>query len=116
MIGQEAAAVAAVEDAREAPLVTGQRSHIQQIDHQDVARLDALDMDGAAQHVDDAQLDVLDVGRVVVVLDLSVRPVLALDAEDVARLDRDDGGDIGVPAVVSGDLLLRHRLRQIDLE
>jgi hypothetical protein len=63
-----------------------------------------------------AQLDVLDVSRIVVVLDLAVRPVLALDAEDVARFDRDDGRNVGVPAVVSGDLLLRHRLRQIDLE
>ena len=48
----------AVEYPGEAPLVAGQAADVQDVHHQDVARLDPLDLDGAAQHVDDRQLDV----------------------------------------------------------
>ena len=81
MVGEEATAVIAGEDAGESPLVAPQAADVEDVDDQDVARLGPLDFDRSAQHVHDGQVDVADVVRAVVVLDLAVGPVLAFDPE-----------------------------------
>ncbi len=81
MVGEETAAVVAGEDAGEAPLVAPQAADIEDVDDENVAGLGPFDLDRAAQDVDDRQVDVADVVRAVVVLDLAVGPVLAFDPE-----------------------------------
>jgi hypothetical protein len=49
--------------ARGRPLILGRlhRAELQDVDHQQVARLGALDLDWAAEHVGAGQVDVADV-------------------------------------------------------
>src|SRR5690606_31911065 len=60
--------------------------------------------------------DVPDVVGRVVVADLAVRPLLALDADVGARLDRHGGRDVRVPPVVARYRLVPHGLALVDAE
>ena len=112
---EEAAAVLLGEEAVEAPLALGLGADVEQVDHQQVAGLGALDADRAGQEVDDRQVDVAHVVGGIVVLDEAAGPVVGLDDEVVAGLDRGDHRDVGVPAVVD-HVVVVGRLRQIDLD
>ncbi len=90
--------------------------HVEQVHDQQVARSGALDRDRAAEDVDAGQPDVTDVVGGVVVPDLTVGPVLALDPEHVSGPDRDHGRDVGMPAVVANLGLLVEGLRQVHLK
>ena len=85
MIGQEAAAVLLGEEAVEAPQALLQRADVEQVDHQEIAGLGALDADRAGQEVHDRQIDVAHVVGGIVVLDEAAGPVVGLDDEIVAR-------------------------------
>ena len=115
MIGQEAAAVLLGEEAVETPQAFLQRADVEQIDHQQIAGLGALDADRAGQEVHDRQIDVAHVVGGIVVLDEAAGPVDGLDDEIVAGLDPLHDRDIGVPAVVDLVVLVG-RLRKIDLD
>ena len=52
----------------------------------------------------------------VVVAELGVGPLAALDPELAAGLDRGGGQSVGVPAVVAGDSLVAHGLGLVDAE
>ena len=84
MLGQKAAAVFLREETVEAPQAVGLRADIEQIDHQQVAGLGALDADRARQIVHGRQVDVAHVIGTVVVLDITARPVEGLKDEIVA--------------------------------
>ena len=58
MIGEETAAVLLGEEAVESPQALLQRTDIEQVDHQEIAGLGALDADRAGQEVHDRQVDV----------------------------------------------------------
>ena len=58
MIGEEAAAVLLGEEAVEAPQALRQRADVEQIDHQEIAGLGALDADRAGQEMHDGEVDV----------------------------------------------------------
>ena len=81
-----------------------------------VARLDPLDADGTAEHVAAVEVHVAHIVGGVVVADLAVRPLPALDAELLAGAHAGRGGDLGVEAVVPGDGLLGHGLGRIVAE
>ena len=115
MIGQEAAAVLLGEEAVEAPQALLQRTDVEQVDHQQIAGLGALDADRAGQEVHDRQIDVAHVVGGIVVLDEAAGPVIGLDDEIVARLDPGHHRDVGMPAVVD-HVVFVGRLRQIDLD
>ena len=87
VIGQEAAAVLLGEEAVEAPQALLQRADVEQVDHQQVAGLGALDADRAGQEVHDGEVDVAHVVGGIVVLDEAAGPVIGLDDEIVARID-----------------------------
>ena len=115
MIGQEAAAILLGEEAVEAPQALLQRADVEQIDHEQIAGLGALDADRAGQEMHDRQIDVAHVVGGVVVLDEAAGPVIGLDDEVVARLDPRHHRDIGMPAVVN-HVVVVGRLRKIDLD
>ena len=115
MVGQEAAAVLLGEEAVKAPQALLQRTDVEQIDHQEIAGLGALDADRAGQEVHDRQIDVAHVVGGIVVLDEAAGPVIGLDDEIVAGIDPRHDRNIGVPAVVD-HVVFVGRLREIDLD
>jgi hypothetical protein len=108
VVGEEAAAVLACEDAREPPLRVGQDSHVQDVHHQQVAGFGTLYADGPAEIVHLREVDDLDVVRRIVIGDLTAGPVHALDPKLIAGLHPGHHGNVGVPAVVQ-HVLLRGR-------
>src|SRR5690606_38856195 len=111
------------EDAGVAPPLAGDLSRllrdgadVEDVDDEQVAGLGALDRDGSAQHVAGREVDVAHVVGRVVVADLPVRPLPALDAE--LRAGTDGGGrrDVGVPPVVAGNGLVAHGTGLVDAE
>ena len=90
---EEAAAIALVEDAGEAPGLVLHRLHILDLDEQDVSRFGRLDLEGPGQVVHAGEVDVLDVVGAVVVFDLAAGPVDAFDFDDFAVLDGAREGD-----------------------
>ena len=100
MIGQEAAAVLLGEEAVKTPEAFLQRADVEQVDHQEIAGLGALDADRAGQEVHDRQIDVAHVVGGIVVLDEAAGPVDGLDDEVVARIDPFHDRNVGMPAVV----------------
>ena len=97
-------------------LLTGERAYLEQVDHKEVARLGTLHRERAAEHVDTLEPDVPDIVGRVVVADLTVGPIEALDANHVSGRDLRDRRDIRVPAVVPRERLCVHRLGQVHLE
>ena len=116
VVGEKAAAIFLGEDTGKSPFVAPQRTHIQDVDHQDVAGLGTIHPDRPAQHVNHLQVHIGDVLGVVVVLDLAIRPVFALDPEHISGVDGGHGRNVRVPAVMTWHFLLIHRLGQINLE
>ena len=115
MIGQEAAAILLGEEAVEAPEALLQRTDVEQVDHQQIAGLGALDADRAGQEVHDRQIDVAHVIGGIVVLDEAAGPVIGLDDEIVARVDPRNHRDVGMPPIVD-HVVVVGRLRKIDLD
>ncbi|MNT12322.1 hypothetical protein D3C72_1472450 [compost metagenome] len=115
MIGQEAAAVLLREEAVEAPLAVRLRANVEQIHHEEVARLCAFHAHRAGQEVDDGEVDVTHIVGRVVVLDETAGPVVGLQDEVLAGLDPAGHRDIRMPAVVDVGVLVR-RFGQIDLD
>ncbi len=115
MIGQETAAVLLGEEAVEAPQALLQRSDIEQIDHQEIAGLGALDADRAGQEMHDRQVDVADVVGGIVVLDKAAGPVIGLDDEVVAGIDPRHHRNVGVPAIMD-HVVFVGRTGEIDLD
>src|SRR5262249_47817823 len=70
----------------------------------------------AAQHVANSKVDVSHVVGRVVVAELGVRPLPALDPELTAGSDRGRRGDVRMPPVMTRDGLIRHRLRLVHAE
>jgi hypothetical protein len=123
VVGQEAAAVGLGEDARVAPALAGglpdllrYRPEVEDVDDEQVTRLGALDADRAGEHVRVREVDVADVVGGVVVADLGVCPLAALDAELLARANHRRDRDVGVPSVVPGYRLVPHGLGLVDGE
>ena len=123
VVGEEPAGVGLGEDAGVAPALAGgrpgllrHRAQVEDVDHQQVAGLGALDLDGAAEHVGVGQVDVADVVGGVVVAELGVGPLAALDPELAARPYRGGRRDVGMPAVVAGDGLVAHGSGLVDAE
>ena len=87
MIGEETAAIFFGKNPGETPFITLEGTHFEDVHNEDVARLGTVHPDRAAQDVNNFQVDVSNILRVVVVLDLSIGPVFAFDAEDVAWID-----------------------------
>jgi hypothetical protein len=123
VVGEEPAGVGLGEDAGIAPALPGgrprllgDRAQVEDVDHQQVARFGALDLDGPAEHVGMGQVDVADVVGRVVVAELGVGPLPALDPELTAGLNEGGAWDVGVPAVVAGDGLVAHGLGLVDAE
>src|SRR5215211_3732947 len=104
--------------ARGRPLILGRlhRAELQDVDDQQVARLGALDLDWAAEHVGAGEVDVADVVGRVVVAELGVGPLPALDPELTDWLHEGGTRDVGMPAVVAGDGLVAHGLGLVDAE
>ncbi len=115
MIGQEAAAVLLGKEAVETPQALLQRADVEQIDHQQIARLGALDTDRAGQEVHDRQIDVAHVIGRIVVLDEAAGPVVGLDDEIIARIDPLHHRDLWMPAIVDLVVVVG-RLVEIDLD
>ena len=115
VVGEKAAAVALREEAVEAPQRILLGADVQQLDHQQVARLGALYTHRTGEVVHGGKVDIAHVAGVVVILDRAARPVVGLEDEIVARLDPAGHGNVRMPAVV--DLLVfGGGLVQIDLD
>ena len=71
---------------------------------------------GAAEHVRVGQVDVAYVVGGVVVADLAVGPVAALHTELVSGPHHGGSGDVRVPPVVSGNVLVAHGLAVVDMK
>jgi hypothetical protein len=115
MIGQKAAAVLLGEEAVETPQAFLHRTDVEQIDHQQITRLGALDADRTGEKMHDRQVDVAHVVGGVVVLDEAAGPVIGLDNEVITRIDPRHHRDVGVPAIVD-HIVVVGRLREIDLD
>jgi hypothetical protein len=117
VVGEEPAAVLLGEDAGVTPALPGRvadllghRAQVEDVDHQQVAGF------GAFEHVTAVELHVADVVGGVVVADLRIGPLPALDADRGVRCHRHGWRDVRVPSVVSGYRLVPHRLRLINTE
>jgi hypothetical protein len=86
------------------------RAEVEDVDDQQVAGLGALDAIGPLSMCATGQVDVADVVGGVVVADLAVGPLPALDPELVAGRTVVRRRDVRVPAVVAGHRLVAHRL------
>src|ERR1700716_966810 len=122
-VGQEPAAVGLREDPGVPPALTGNvadflwhRTEIEDVDDEQVAGLGTLDVDRPGQHVRVGQVDVAHVVGGVVVTDLAVGPLAALDPDRLARADGNSGRDVGMPPVVAGYGLVPHRAGLVDGE
>jgi hypothetical protein len=123
-VGEEAAAVRLGEHAGVSPTHAGERSlvlliacvDLEDVDDQQIARLGALDAEGAAQDVHAGKGGVANIVRGVVVVDRAVEPLTAIRSEHVARLDAHHRRDVGVPAVVPDVLLVRELLGVVQRE
>ena len=121
LLGEEPAAVVGGEHTGVAPALTGQRprvllrdgSYVKDIDDEQVARLGALDGDRPAEHVHRRKRRVQDVLGGIVVVDGSVEPFAAVDAECVTGFDVDLSRNGPVPPIVADYLLLGEPLRGI---
>ena len=113
VIGQEAAAVLLGEEAVEPPQALLQRADVEEVDHQEVTGLGALDADRAGQEVHDRKIDVSHVIGRIVVLDEAAGPVVGLDDEIVARLDPRHHRNVRMPAIVD-HVVVVGRLGKID--
>ena len=89
--------------------------NIKKVDHQQIARLGALDTDRPGEKMHNGQIDVADIVGGFVVLDEAPGPVIGLDHEVVAGLDPGHDRDVRVPAVVD-HVVLVGRLAEIDLD
>ncbi|MNI11206.1 hypothetical protein D3C73_643430 [compost metagenome] len=101
VIGEETATVLPGKEAVEAPLRIGPGADVEQVDHQQVARLRAVDTHRARQVMHGGQVDIAHVAGVVVVLDRARRPVVGFQDEVVTGLDPARHRDVRVPAVVN---------------
>ena len=100
VVGEEPAAVRLGEDPGVAPALPGRvavllrrlaGAQVEDVDHEQVARLRALDLDRAAEHVRHAEVHVAHIVGRVVVAQLGVGPLPALDPELRAGADRRRG-------------------------
>ena len=119
LLGEKPSAVEFGEDTRVAPALACERTRIllgngpdvEDIDDQQVAGLRAFDGEWSRESVHVVQWGVEDVVGGIVVVDRAVEPLTAMCAEGVSRLHRDRRRNIGMPTVVSDDLLRGERLR-----
>src|SRR4051794_28948046 len=117
-IREKAATVLLGEDAGVAPLISGSGggSHVEDVHDQQVARLSAVDVDRPAQNVAGREVYIADVVCGIVVPDLQVGPIQALDPRVCAGVCRGRCRDVWVPGVVSGHLLILHGFVHVNLE
>jgi hypothetical protein len=108
---EKAASVVSIKDAGETPGLILEGLDVHDLDKEDVARLGALDVEGAAQVVDLGEVDIENVVGRVVVADLAAGPAMCqnrgvwgarvdlpvdtFDLDGLAILDGGDGGDWG---------------------
>ena len=107
VIGQKAAAILLGEKAVEAPEALLQGTDVEQVDHEQIAGLGALDADRAGQEVHDRQVDVAHVVGRIIVLDEAAGPVIGLDDEIIPRIDPGHDRNVGVPTVVHHVVVIR---------
>ena len=107
MFGQEAAAVLLAEKAVEAPLAFLLGTDVEQVHHQQVARLGTLHADRPRQLVHRRQIDVAHVVSRIVVLDEAAGPVEGFKNEVAARAHPGGHWNIWMPAVVDVFVLER---------
>ncbi len=104
MVRQEAAAIVAAEKSVESPQTVRLGADIQQINHQQIARLCTLHPHGPGQKMHGRQIHVPHVIGTVVILDRAARPVIGFQNEIVPGLHPHRHRNIRMPAVV--DLLV----------
>src|SRR5438105_1967794 len=99
-IRQEAATIALGKNSGKAPfgLWPGEGPHLENIHHEDIARFRPDDANGPTEDVRDGEVNITHIVRIVVVLNLAVRPVFAFHAEAGSWTDGGDGRNIGMPA------------------
>src|SRR4029079_2104778 len=86
------------------------RPHVEDLGHERVARLGALDRDGTGRAVDPREVDLGH--EVVLAPDLAGEAVVRLEGDDVAGLDLQHGPEVGPERpddVATWDSVLRHR-------
>ena len=115
MFGEEAAAILLAEEAIEAPEAVVLGADVEQVDHQQIARLGPFDADRTRKVVHRAEVDVAHIVGAVVVLDEAAGPVVGLQHEIVAGVHPAGHGDVGVPAVVH-HLVARRGLAEVNLD
>src|SRR5919198_3874581 len=96
VVGQEPTTVHLREDAGVSPTLTGggavflwglAGAEVEDVDHEQIAGLSAVDLDWSAQHVRHAEIHVADVVGRVVVAELGIRPFATLDPKLASGLD-----------------------------
>ena len=87
MICEETAAILCGENSSETPFITLECSHLEHVHDKDLAWLGTAHPDRTIQNLYNLQIEISNILRIVVVLDLPIGPVVALDPEDVAWID-----------------------------
>ena len=103
---QKTTTVLESEDSGEPPLGVLKPADIVDIDHKKVTWLGALHAERSTQIVHLRQIDIPDIVGRLVVMDLATSPVVALDAELVAGLERFDDRNVRMPSVVCLHILI----------
>jgi hypothetical protein len=99
VVSEEATAVLFVKNTGVSPLVVGERTEIEYIDNEHVARFSAFNPKRPTQVVVWVQLHVPDIVRTVVVGELPTGPIEAFDSNFLARLHRGCRRNIRMPPV-----------------
>ncbi len=115
MIGEETTAVLPREETVEAPLRIGLGADVEQVHHQQVARLGAVHTHRAGEVMHGGQVHITHIAGVVVVLDRTGGPVVGLQDEVIAGLDPTGHRDIRVPAVMD-IFVFGDRLVEVDFD
>ncbi len=97
-------------------VAVARRFDVDDLDVEQIARLGPFDVDGAGQRVESIEVHPGDSLQRDPGAQLPVERVACLEDHLIARFASDDGGDVGVPAVVAGGGLLDEALAAVDAD
>ena len=87
MIREKSTTILLGKNASKSPFISLQSSNLEDIDDQDVSRLCTVDPDWATEHVNHFKVDIRNILRIIIVFNLTIRPVFAFDSESFSWVD-----------------------------
>ncbi len=87
MISKETSTVFFGKDSSKTPFVTLKGSNFEDIDDKDISRLSSINPNWAAQNVNNLEIDVSNILGIIIIFNLPICPVFALNTKDIAWIN-----------------------------